>query len=148
MRNVIIRTDGSCLNNGLEGAKGGCAICVFDAETNQLIYQRGFKPQIESFTENRCEAAAFHAALHFLSENDVKAVIQSDSKTVVDGIIGTARRKANRDLWEPIEQLFPMVGNKIANIELIASEQNYEADKLANQAANALFINEEGEWLV
>ena len=147
MRNVIIRTDGSCLNNGLEGAKGGCAICVFDAETKQLIYRRGFKPQIESFTENRCEAAAMYAALQFLSDNNVKAVIQSDSKTVVDGINGEARRKANRDLWEPIEDLFPVVGSKIVNVELIASEENYEADKLANKAANALFINEEGEWL-
>ena len=146
MRKVTIRTDGSCLNNGLENARGGGAICVY--EDNAIIYTKCFKPCFETLTETRCEALALLEALRFLKEHkDIKATIQLDSKALVDGILGTARRKANRDLWEPIEELFPSIESQIVAIQLIASEENYDADKLANQAANALFVENKGEWI-
>lgn len=150
MREVVIRTDGSCLNNGQPDARGGCAICVYDKGSNQMIYRRMFKPNVEGkITNNRCEAIAFNGALQFILENkEVKALILSDSKTTVDGIIGTAKRKSNRDLWEPIENTLPLVYDRILGIEHIPTEENNDADHLAFQAANALYINEKGEWLV
>ena len=149
MREVIIKTDGSCLNNGQDDARGGCAICVYDKTTGDMIYRRIFKPRTDKMTNNRCEAIAFHGALQFVAEHkEVKALLQSDSKTVVDGVIGIAQRRANRDLWEPIEELFPQVHHRIVGVQHIPSEENNDADHLAFQAANALFINENGEWLI
>ena len=145
---VIIKTDGSCLNNGQDDARGGCAICVYDKGTGKMIYRRIFKPRTEKTTNNRMEALAFYGALQFVYEHkDVKALLQSDSKTVVDGVIGVAQRRANRDLWWLIEELMPLVHNRILGVEHIPSEENHDADHLAFQAANALYINEEGEWL-
>ena len=149
MKEVIIKTDGSCLNNGGVDPKGGCAIVVYDKGTGNMIYRRIFKPQIEKVTNNRCEMLAFCDALQFVEQNkDVKALIQSDSTTVVDGILGTAQRRANRDLWEPIETIVPKIHDRILNIESIEGlKENTDADHLAFKAANSLFINEEGEWL-
>lgn len=148
IREVIIKTDGSCLNNGQEDARGGCAICVYDKGTGSMIYRRIFKPQIERMTNNRCEMLAFNDALQFVAQNkNVRALLQSDSTTVVDGILGTAQRRANRDLWEPIEAVMPLIHDRIVGVEAIASEDNNDTDHLAYKAANSLYINETGEWL-
>lgn len=148
MKEVIIRTDGSCLNNGQDDARGGCAICVYDKESGKMIYRRIFKPKTDRVTNNRTEAAAFHGALQFVAQyEDVRALLQSDSRTVIDGVIGVAQRRANRDLWEPIEELMPVIHNRVIGVEHIPSELNQDADHLAFQAANALYINEEGVWL-
>jgi len=149
MKEVVIKTDGSCLNNGAENAKGGCAIVVYDKGTGNMIYRRIFKPQIERMTNNRCEMLAFYDALQFVAQNkEFRALIQSDSTTVVDGILGTAQRRANRDLWEPIESIMPGIHDRIVGIESIEGiKENTDADHLAFKAANALYINETGEWL-
>lgn len=149
MREVIIKTDGSCLNNGGENPRGGCAIAVFDKETGNMIYRRIFKPSFERITNNRCEMLAFYDALVFLDQNkDMRALIQSDSTTVVDGVLGPAQRRANRDLWEPIELIFPLIADRIIDVQSIEGDtENTDADHLAFKAANALFIKEQGEWL-
>lgn len=147
LRDVVIKTDGSCLNNGQDDARAGCAICVY--ENDQLIYRKLFKPKFDRLTNNRAELNAFYAALQFVEQNsEFRAVLKSDSKQTVEGVTGIAQRKANRDLWEPIEELFPNVHDRIVAVEHIASEDNNDADHLAFQAANALFINENGEWLI
>jgi ribonuclease HI len=149
LRDVIIKTDGSCLDNGEEYARGGCSVCVYDKATGKMIYRRIFKPMIGKVTNNRCEMYAFNGALQFVKEHEhVRALLQTDSKQVVEGVNGIAKRKANRDLWEPIEQIFPDIHGRIIDIEHIDGDtENTDADHLAFQAANALFIKEQGEWL-
>jgi ribonuclease HI len=150
LKDVIIKTDGSCLNNGQQDARGGCAICVYDKDTGKMIYRRIFKPHIERMTNNRCEMYAFNDALQFIAKHEnIRALLQSDSTAVVDGILGIAQRRANRDLWESIEATIPLIHDRIIGVEHIdGNTENTDADHLAFQAANSLFINEHGEWFV
>lgn len=149
MREVIIKTDGSCLDNGFPNARGGCAFCVYEKGTGKMIYRRIFKHTIGIISNNRCEMYAFYGALQFVNEHkNIRALMQSDSTTVIEGTNGIARRKANRDLWNLIETIMPEIHDRIIDVEAIDGElENVDADLLAFKAANAIFINEKGEWL-
>ncbi len=145
MTEVTIRTDGSCYDNGVKdrAPMPGCAFIVTDNESGEVIYKRAFKPKSKHTpTENRCEAFAMLAAVRWLQKHkQYMATIESDSKLMVDGITGLARRKANRDIWEHLESLIPAVAKRIKEFRLIPREDNSEADKLAKQAALAIFLN-------
>lgn len=145
MTDIIIRTDGSCVNNGIEDKvpMPGCAYIVTNSKTGEVIYKKAFKPKSKHApTENRCEAFAMLAAVRWLHKHkQYTATIESDSKLLIDGITGLARRKANRDIWEHLESLIPAVANRIKAFNLISREDNSEADKLAKQAALAIFLN-------
>lgn len=149
MEKIIIRTDGSCVNNGIDEKEksAGCAFVVYKFDTGEEITRKAFKlePSFETpFTENRCEAMAILKAVLWLKENSqYEARIESDSKTIVDGIIGLARRRANRDIWNLLESAIPDVADRISGFKLIPRTSNVEADKAAKQAALAICVFQE-----
>lgn len=135
--NVTIFTDGSCLNNGQPDASAGWAVIIKgDIETNLSGKLPG-----EKQTNNRAELYALLKALEWVQEHpEVKASIYSDSKIAIDGVLGTSMRKANRDIWEDIERICPLIADQLAEIKHVDRNQNKEADELARRAANALII--------
>lgn len=152
MSNVILHADGCCLNNGMPFASGGYGIVV--EQDNKVINEMFGKLRKGKQTNNRAELEAVYQALVYIAESQCKSfVIFSDSKTVVDGILGNARRTSNRDLWEEIETICGKIidQNKVISIyhcdknNLKESDSTYcfnvQADALAYQGANALIIN-------
>ncbi len=144
MKEIVIKTDGSCINNGIKDktVTGGCAFVVY--ENGNELYHKAFKPSFETITENRCEAAAMLAAVEWLEENThFKARFESDSKLIIDGITGEARRKANRDIWEKLEDAIPRVAKRIAGFYHVNREENSAVDRYAKVAAKAIYCNQQ-----
>ena len=152
MKFVSIHCDGACLENGKPNASGGYGIVV--EENGNIVHSLFGKLRAGNQTNNRAELEAMLQALNYVFESDKKNeyVIYSDSTTVVDGIIGVAKRKANRDIWEDIERvcsILTMQGYKISVVhcnkeqlepEDIVYKMNVQADLLAFRGANALII--------
>lgn len=149
---VNLHCDGACLDNGKPHANGGYGVVV--ESSGEVITTRFGKLRVGTQTNNRAELEAMLQALNYISESDKsnQYTIYSDSTTVVDGILGVAKRKANRDIWEDIERvcgILTMQGYsiKVAHCnkeELDSSDVRYQmnvlADSLAFRGANALII--------
>lgn len=154
MIDITIKTDGSCVDNDLKDenaiAKPGCAFVVYDDKTNMVIAKKAFRPVSDKpFTESRCEAMAILAAIEWLIEHkEYRATIESDSKIIVDGIVGLARRRANRDLWKQLESQIPRVADRIRKFSLIPRWENRDADHIARVAALAIHVGEDFEGIV
>ena len=134
---VELSMDGSCLSNGMENATAGWSVVIKGDINHNLIGKLPGKRQ----TNNRAELYALLKALEWVQDNPtVKASIQSDSKIAIDGLLGDSQRKANRDIWSQIEDITPIVSNRIFKVEHIDRELNKEADELERKAANALII--------
>ena len=142
---MIIQVDGSCVNNGGENlpVMAGYAWVVLDQGRNECQHKaKKLSKGLYPATETRCEMAGLICALEWLKSNPtVTACIESDSKSTVDGILGKAKRKQNRDLWEPIERLIPELTDRIESIQFIKREYNSLADGYAREVAHALFVN-------
>ena len=137
MKEVKIYTDGSCLNNGQPEASAGWAIVV----NGDIQDTASGKLPGEKQTNNRAELYALLEALRWVQNHPgVKASIYSDSKIAIDGMLGNSQRKANRDIWEQIEELCPKVAGQLTGVGHVDREDNKEADDLARKAANALLI--------
>ncbi|MCY7866075.1 reverse transcriptase-like protein [Bacillus spizizenii] len=135
--NIIMKTDGSCLNNGQPDASAGWAVIIKgDIETTLSGKLPGDKQ-----TNNRAELYALLKALEWAKEHpEAKISIYSDSKIGIDGLLGDSQRKANRDIWMDIEHICPDVADQMVDVKHIDREENKEADELARKAANALII--------
>lgn len=135
--NVTIFTDGSCINNGKPEASAGWSV-IIEGDVNEELY--GKLPG-NTQTNNRAELFAVQKALEWIKDHpDVEvSAICSDSKLAIDGMIGRSSRKANRDIWEKIEELAKDIGHQVVDVRHISREENKRADELAKVAANALF---------
>lgn len=131
--------DGSCLRNGKPDASGGWGIVVSDTVNGRTIHQDGGSLPGEKQTNNRAELYAFTQALLFVYSHPevTNATIKGDSELVLNGVKGIARRKANRDLWEPIEQLCSTLKGRL-EVKKVCRETNTGADELAKIGANSL----------
>ncbi len=137
MPTVMIKTDGSCLFNGMPNASGGWGCSIEGDITHELS---GKLPG-ERQTNNRTEVFAILKALEWMKDHpEVKATIYSDSKIAIDGLTGKSKRNANRDIWEQVEKIVPEVRTQIAGVEHIKREENKKADMLAKRAAGALIL--------
>lgn len=136
MKKVMILFDGSCLRNGHPDAAAGWGIVVSDAATGQTLHSDNGKV-VGKQTNNRAELTAFHEALKWMDQHNASAVIQGDSQLVLNGVQGLAKRKANRDLWSPIEKLCQKLSGRI-KVEKVCRETNNDADELARIGANKL----------
>lgn len=152
MKYVNIHCDGACLENGKPNAIGGYGVIVEE----QGVIKRSFFGKLREGvqTNNRAELEAMFQALNTILslEQTNQYVVYSDSTTVVDGILGIAKRKANRDIWEDIERACGVLnkqGYKVAvrhcNKEELDPEDNLyvmnmQSDLLAFRGANALII--------
>lgn len=153
MRPVNLHCDGACLENGKPHAMGGYGIIV-ESEGKILETQFG-KLRVGVQTNNRAELEAVLKALEYIKETGdpaISYILYSDSTTVVDGILGIAKRKANRDIWQDIEticQEINQAGYQVSVVhcnkdkldpEDIIYQMNVQADLLAFRGANALII--------
>ena len=131
---VKIQCDGSCLGNGKPDAQAGWGISI-TGSVEQKFWGKVKGPQ----TNNRAELWAVLKALEWLKEHkDYKAEIVSDSKLVIEGLKGIAKREANRDIWSQIELVCPEVVDRVTDVYHVPRESNAVADKLAKRGAQAL----------
>lgn len=152
MKFVNIHCDGACLENGKPNASGGYGVVVEEAGVVTHSFFGKLRAGVQ--TNNRAELEAMLQTLNYISVSDKsnEYMIYSDSTTVVDGILGTAKRKANRDIWEEIEKICNVlntqgykIGVKHCNKEDldpsdVCYDMNVQADLLAFRGANALII--------
>ena len=151
MRKIKVFIDGACKNvKDKNKAIGGWSYVITDDKYN-IEKQKCGKLRKGIQNSTRAELEALYQALLKIKEkkSNVKFDIYCDCKSVVENIIGTAERKANRDMWEKIEPLcLKLAGRfRIHNVkahkknELTKEEEfNKIADKLAQIGANSLMF--------
>lgn len=88
-------TDGSCLGNPGKGSWGVVSTCG-------TVELWGVEPDT---TNNRMELTAIIGALVHARKNGVNASIYSDSELCIKCILGTYKKKANKDLWLTFDSL-------------------------------------------
>ncbi|KAJ3535803.1 hypothetical protein NM208_g6982 [Fusarium decemcellulare] len=158
---ILVYTDGACLNNGQANPKAGWA-CVFRPEFMRpagiicgRLENKGPSGESHNQTSNRAELRAVLGALHFqnwLAEGFTKLVIATDSEYVVKGATEWVRtwvRKGwktragadvkNKDLWETLLELVKRWHDMGLTIQFwrIPRELNTEADRAAKSAAGS-----------
>lgn len=158
-KEIDVYVDGSCVDNGRLTAEGGWACFATLPKTTEIIAgttQIG-KLRHGKQTNNRAELEAVYQGLLWIDAqyNDGTMYnIWSDSEVAVNGIIGSAGRNANRDIWEDIESLckklvrdkkISLDGVKYVESHRVDSPEprhinNCTCDKLAKQGANSLLL--------
>ena len=157
---ILIYTDGCCLNNGKDFAKAGCAFFFRPsaAEVKGYVSFRlehtGPSGQSHPQTSNRAELRAVIAALQFRrwdGEGFRRLVIATDSEYVVEGATVRVKKwktngwrtatKApvkNRDLWEFLMEQIAVANHRGVHVSFwrIPREQNVDADAAAKAVAN------------
>ncbi len=144
-KKVNIYTDGSCLGNGSKSAKGGWA-AVIESPEKQLRMSASAKET----TNNRMELQAVIEGLRALRNDQLKAVIHTDSAYVLNGceswmpkwkLRGWRRPKnkpiENLDLWKALDQELQKRPVSFVKVKAHSGHpQNELADCLANSAAH------------
>lgn len=158
-RELLIFTDGACLDNGGQNPKAGCAF-VFRPATSEFDGGTKFRLEIEGptgerypQTSNRAELRAVIAALQFRAwhgEGFSRLVIATDSQYVVNGAMewtntwisngwrtSTGSPVKNRDLWELLLKEISRRQQSGLRIKFwhIPREYNTVADRMAKEAA-------------
>jgi ribonuclease HI len=165
----LVFTDGSCSNNGTEGATAGCGVAICEPGRNpkgclgvpleaEGPWGERFKP-----TSNRAELRAVIAALewkYLYREGWEGIVIATDSTYVKDGATKWVEKwldndwcktdgskAANRDLWKYLLRLFKLYGMHGCEVMIwhIPREQNQLADRFAKFAATG-FSGQRVKW--
>ncbi len=98
MKEVTIVCDGSSLGNG-KGATRAAAVAVLGYRG----YWRAFGEYLGNATNQQAEIAAAWIGLKSLNE-PCKVRLLSDSRYVVQTMIGNFRKKTNLDWWEKLEK--------------------------------------------
>lgn len=154
MNQLDIFPDGSCADNGRPNAIGGWAFIATLPNSNEIIHESFGKLRVGKQTNNRAELEACYQALLWIDSHDYYCVLYCDSEVVVNGVIGTSARNANRDIWEGIESLCKKLiqegkldANSFQNVDAHESnsddprhKNNCYADRLAKQGTNSLLI--------
>ncbi|KAF8849388.1 ribonuclease H-like protein [Acephala macrosclerotiorum] len=162
-KDILIYTDGACLNNGTENATAGCAFVFLPKHPTQptekyenisfRLESHGPNKDPQPQTSNRAELRAVIAALQFRiwpGEGWERLIIATDSEYVVNGATEwiqnwqqkdwvTAKKEPvkNRDLWELLLKEVRKHVEKGMDVLFwaIPRELNKEADALAKEAA-------------
>ena len=160
-RQLLIYTDGACLDNGTETPRGGCAF-VFKPSTQASPFGGCSRFRLENKgptgeeypqTSNRAELRTVIAALRYrywVGEGFTSIVFATDSSYVVDGITNWVRKwlqnnwktstgaqVKNWDLWECLLGEIERWYGEGMRIQFwrIPRQWNTEADRLAKEAA-------------
>lgn len=154
---ILIYTDGACLNNGQANAAAGCAF-VFRPEADRGTVQfrlenRGPNKHLQPQTSNRAELRAVVAALGFRvwgGEHWKKLMIATDSEYVTNGATDWAKSweqngwktvsgelVKNQDLWKLLLKAVRYQASKGCEVLFwaIPRKLNGEADAAAKKAA-------------
>ncbi|KAK1537016.1 RNase H domain-containing protein [Colletotrichum costaricense] len=157
---VLIYTDGACLDNGNAAARGGSAFIFKPVLPNDesgcvafKLEDKGPDGQTYRHTSNRAELRAALAALQFRAwwgEGFKSIVIATDSSYVVNGATDWARawikkgwrtsageHVKNRDLWEALLLRSEILHDNNVHVRFwyIPRKFNNEADRAAKRAA-------------
>ncbi|RCX07063.1 ribonuclease H family protein [Marinomonas foliarum] len=148
--NINVYADGSCLNNGKEGASGGWAFIILNGSETIKVSGRE-----EGTTNNRMELMAVIRAIEFLSNSKADLTIYLDSQYVKDGceqwllkwkcnnwLTSSKRPVKNKDLWI---QLDALLGNINVSFQKVKAHSDHPindlVDQLARKAAQGTLLN-------
>lgn len=92
---VLIYADGSCLKNGSECAQAGAGIVLVSEDRRRIKLKACF---LGALTNQKAEILACAVALESL-KMPCRVQIFSDSKYVVETMLGKNRMKTNREFW-------------------------------------------------
>lgn len=138
-----VYTDGSCINNGKEGSKGGIGIYFGDGDSRNVSKRLEY----DKVTNNVAELSALNEALDILVEYDSDTIIYTDSKYVILCCTSYGRKQSVKNWIDdiPNKDLVKLVYNKFISKENIRLEYvrghnncygNDMADKLAREGIN------------
>lgn len=138
-----VYTDGSCINNGKEGSKGGIGIYFGDGDSRNVSKSLEY----DKVTNNVAELSALNEALDILVEYDSDTIIYTDSKYVILCCTSYGRKQSVKNWIDdiPNKNLVKLVYNKFISKENIRLEYvrghnnchgNDMADKLAREGIN------------
>lgn len=98
MKEVTIVCDGSSLGNGKEKPRAAaCAVLGYKG------FWRGFCEYLGNATNQQAEIAAAEIGLRTLTE-PCKVRLLSDSRYVVQTMLGNFRKKSNKDWWAKLDR--------------------------------------------
>ena len=120
---IVIHTDGACKGNPGPGGWGA----VIEQNGSQIQISGG-EPQT---TNNRMEMTAVIKALEAI-DSSAKILISSDSTYVVNTMTKGWKRKANHDLWEPLDGL---VKNRDVSWRWVRGHNGNRGNELADALA-------------
>ena len=135
-KKISIYTDGSC--HGNPGPGGWCAI-VLEEQKGKLVQVAALKGHETDTTNNRMEMIAAIEGLRYIHEQKLltaDVTLYSDSSLVINTLMKGWKRKANKDLWEELDEM-----NEELNVQYewvkghAKNKWNNECDKYANLEA-------------
>jgi ribonuclease HI len=149
-RHYVVATDGACRNNPGPGG-WGAMLTSFDVDREPRT--KTLSGAKRHTTNNEMELTAAIRALSWLPSNGVPALVQSDSKYVINGMnewrhawatnnwrASGGKPVKNRELWEA---LIAAVGDREVTWEWVRGHAGHQgnetADQLANKAIDRMF---------
>lgn len=93
---VLIYADGSCLKNGSAESQAGAGVVLMTEDGGRIKLKASY---LGALTNQKAEILACAVGLESLKK-PCKVKIFSDSKYVVETMLGTNRMKSNREFWE------------------------------------------------
>jgi ribonuclease HI len=139
---IKVYTDGSCINNGKEGSKGGIGIFFGDNDVRNVSKQL----KSDKITNNVAELSALNEALDILKDEKGKVVVYTDSKYVILCCTSYGEKQSMKNWLDdiPNKELVRIVYDKLKCKDNIILEYvrghnnnygNEMADKLAKEAS-------------
>lgn len=92
---VLIYADGSCLKNGSEQAQAGAGVVIMTEDRRRIKLKACY---LGALTNQKAEILACAVGLESLKV-PCRVQIFSDSKYVVETMLGSNRMKSNREYW-------------------------------------------------
>ena len=93
---VLIYADGSCLKNGSLEAQAGAGVVLMTEDGQRIKLKAGY---LGALTNQKAEILACAVGLESLTK-PCEVKIFSDSKYVIETMLGINRMKSNREFWE------------------------------------------------
>lgn len=133
-----VYTDGSCINNGKKGSKGG--IGVYFGENDERNVSKSLR--LEKVTNNIAELSALNEALDILDNNEEDIIVYTDSKYVILCCTSYGE-KQNISNWRneiPNKNLVRVVYEKLKrkkniSLEYVRGHNNNYGNEMADKLA-------------
>jgi ribonuclease HI len=158
---IVVYTDGACINNGIKGKEklGGCGVYFNErnkVEMNNISERlqdvnKMFNIEDDVYTNNKSELLAICLALRVCKEKKKRVIIYTDSEYSLKAIYewyplwvekGIKEKKKNYKILDILHEYLEVMDVKMCHVRAhtglkdINSLGNAEADKLANLGAN------------
>lgn len=147
MNEYIIYTDGSCLGNGKEGARGGWAFVCYNEKKTTVAYGKGTE---QNTTNNRMELTAAIMALStfetYNPEEEKQIILKSDSAYLIncwkqkwyknwiknDWVTSKKTPVENKELWL---KLIPFFENPNITFEKVKGHSGVMGNEICDRLA-------------